>query len=233
VENHLHDAFQAVDDGTVFNEPRHVQALKDCIALHWARSKAYKQTHEVIMAAATVRGKRRWREQHESLLVAAFYDKYGFYPAGAGTLDHINDLLHEPPQMVVDGSLFAGRVSAHFERSRTFFRAQELEIGEVSGPGQLLIGDSPVLSFAREAGPWPVFRGPLFNSSTVVLLIGPRHLISLGREQKWISLLPAVVDNFNHFQVLAAERWVMYHPSGQLKGFVDGVLSEVQTLIAG
>jgi hypothetical protein len=41
VENHLPTAFAAVDNGTIFDHPDLVKVLKDCIALHWARSLAY------------------------------------------------------------------------------------------------------------------------------------------------------------------------------------------------
>lgn len=231
VETHLHEAFKSIDASTtepslIFTQPQQVQTFKDCIALHWARSIAYKALHELILVAARKRQKQRWREQQKGLLTAAFYDKYSLYPAGSEGLDHINDLVHEPHGVLADGSWFAGRVRTNFEKSRNFFRTQALQIGEVSGSDQLLIGDTPVLSFARKPGPWPFYRGPLFDSTTVVLPIGPRHLIGLGREQQWIQLPSAATDHFNRCQVLAAERWVMYHPSVDLSKFIGAVVSD-------
>jgi hypothetical protein len=57
VENHLHDAFQAVDDRSIFGKPRQIQILKDCIALHWARSKSYKEFHEKVLEVVTAHQK--------------------------------------------------------------------------------------------------------------------------------------------------------------------------------
>ena len=60
VENHLPVAFAAVDDGTILDRPGLVSVLKDCIALHWARSAAYKQAHEERFRTVTEQQKRLW-----------------------------------------------------------------------------------------------------------------------------------------------------------------------------
>jgi len=228
IENRLHDAFKAVDDESIFSQPDHVETIKKCIALHWARSKVYKDLHETILEAGREWHKRQWRQHYQPLLVAAFVSKYGLYPAGPEALDHINDLLYAPPAIITSGEFFASRVRSLVSRASGYFSTQALQIGRAAGSEQLLIGDTPMLSFKRgESGPLRDFRAPLFEAATVVLPIGPRHVAALGRQEKWIALDASAIEMLNVYQVLAAKDWVMYHPSGALMPFVDKIVTAI------
>ena len=129
VETHLPAAFAAVDDGTVLDHAGLVKVLKDCIALHWARSVAYKQTHEELLRTVTEQQKRWWLESFRPALERAFYLRYGLYPAGIEALNHINDLLHELPEIVTSGEWFARRVCHNpFDMARNHFAGSSLEV---------------------------------------------------------------------------------------------------------
>lgn len=86
---------------------------------------------------------------------------------------------------------------------------------------QFLIGDSPALSIAQRNG--QVYtKVPLLEAGTVILPIGPNHSIGLGKGgDKWIDLDESHVARLNTMQVNEATTWVMYHPSSDLKLFVD------------
>jgi len=130
VEDRLNDAFEALDNGTIFCHPAHVDTIKGCMALHWARSKAYKELHESLLEAGRQWHKQHWREQYPQLLAAAFVSKYGLYPAGPEALDHIHDLLYEPPAIIASGEFFASRVRSLISRSRDYFKTQRSKSGE-------------------------------------------------------------------------------------------------------
>jgi hypothetical protein len=227
VEDHLHDAFQAVDDRSIFSKPRQIQVLKDCIALHWARSKSYQEIHDKVLEFVTARHKEEWSRHRRDLLTTAFYYKYGLHAAGPEALAHINDELREPLDPVVNGSWFVTRLRANFEAARQRFQREHLEIGEPPAVQQLLIGDAPVLSFYRHGttGPLPSFRAPLNEAGMVLLPIGPRHIVGLGPAEKWIALDTNAVEEMNKFQVLATKDWVMYHPSSGLTTFIERVIT--------
>lgn len=127
VENHLPTAFATVDDGTVLDHPDLVKVLKGCIALHWARSAAYKKAHEKLLASVTEQQKHQWLENFKPELERAYYLRYGLYPAGTEALKHINDLLHETPEIVTVGEFFAKRVRHFFEVARKHFADSSLE----------------------------------------------------------------------------------------------------------
>jgi hypothetical protein len=233
IETRLRDAFKAVDDGSIFSQPDHIEAIKDCIALHWARSKVYKELHETLLEAGREWHKQQW-QYNWHLLVAAFVSKYGLYPAGPEALDHINDLVYRPPDIITSGELFAARVRLLVNRARDYFKDQALQIGRATGSEQLLIGDAPVLCFKRgESGLLRDFRAPLFEAMPVVLPIGPRHVATLGGQQKWISLESSGIEKLNLHQVLAAKDWVMYHPSSGLMSFVDMIVRAMDDAKAG
>jgi hypothetical protein len=58
------------------------------------------------LESATEKQKRKWLENFKPMLSRAFYGRYGLYPAGSEALKHIDDLLHEVPEIVtaVSGS---------------------------------------------------------------------------------------------------------------------------------
>jgi hypothetical protein len=221
VEQYLPAAFTAVADGTVLSRPDLVKVLKDCIALHWARNAAYKESHQELLKSVTEQQKRQWMENFRPVLERAFYQRYGLYPAGAEALEHINDLLHEVPDIVASGEFFAGRVRHYFEFARNHFSGSSLEVARPPAGNQFLIGDSPALSIATRNG--QVFtKVPLLEAGTITLPIGPHHSIGLGRGgDKWIDLDESHIVQLNTMQVDSAMAWVMYHPDSNLKPFVD------------
>ena len=63
------------------------------------------------------------------MLSRAFYDRYGLYPPGSETLEHIEDLLHEVPEIGTSGEWFAKRVRHDFDIARNHFTCSKLEGG--------------------------------------------------------------------------------------------------------
>jgi Protein of unknown function (DUF4238) len=225
VESHLSAAFAAVDDGTILDCPDLVMVLKKCIALHWARSAAYKKAHEELFENVTEQQKRQWLEDFRPVLERAFYFRYGLYPAGSEALEHINELLHEAPEIVTSGEFFAGRVRHNFDVARNHFASSNLEVARPPAGMQFLIGDSPALSIAVRNGQLYT-KVPLFDAGTITLPIGPGHSIGLGGGgDKWIDLDESHVAQLNAMQVNEAVIWVRYHPRSGLKSFVDAVRS--------
>lgn len=222
VETFLPAAFAAVDDETIFNQPDLVKVLKECIALHWARSATYKEAHERLFKDVTERQKQEWFAKFKPTLASAFYDRYGLYPAGDQALAHINDLVHEAPEIVVSGEWFAKRVREMFDFSRNHFANNKLEIGRPPVGHQLIIGDSPALTLKSD-GHSTSFGAPLLEAGTVLLPIGPTYVIGLGKADSWVDLDAGRVDLLNAMQARAALTWVMYHPSASMSTFIDQV----------
>ncbi|MGH3159023.1 MAG: DUF4238 domain-containing protein [Streptosporangiaceae bacterium] len=191
---------------------------------HWARSKAYKESHDELVKTVTEQQKRHWLENFRPLLEQAFYLRYGLYPAGMEALEHINDLLHETPEVVISGEYFAERVRHNFEFARNHFTTSSLEVARLPASMQFLIGDSPTLSIALRDGQIYT-RVPLLEAGAVAMPIGPKHSIGLGKGgDKWIDLGESHVAQLNAMQVNAAMTWVMYQPDSVLGTFVEETL---------
>ncbi|MBR7825766.1 DUF4238 domain-containing protein [Actinospica sp. MGRD01-02] len=224
VEDFLPAAFTSVDDKTILDKPDHVKVLKDCIALHWARSKAYKDTSEALLQEVTQRQKRLWMEQHRQLLVNAFYDRYGLYPVGDQALEHINELLHEIPEVIFSRH-FAERVRENFKTARNHFVNKKLEIARPPAGQQFLVGDAPALPVSNWDG--QIRKAALYEANTVLLPIGPNHALGLGKgDDKWIDLEASHVELINTMQTVEAISWVYYQPSSGLGTFVNTLRRE-------
>jgi hypothetical protein len=57
------------------------------------------------------------------------------------------------------------------------------------------------------------------DAHSIVLPIGPRHLLALGPTNMLGSIPRAVVDEINTVQILASDRYVYMHPRGELETF--------------
>jgi Protein of unknown function (DUF4238) len=183
----------------------------------------YKEAHMKLLEDVTEKQKRQWLENFKPVLGRAFYDRYGLYPAGDEALEHINDLLHETPEIVTSGEWFARRVRHNFDVARNHFADSKLEMARPPAGKQLLIGDSPGLSVASRNGQLYT-KVPLFEAGTITLPIGPNHSIGLGKGgDKWIDLDESHVVRLNAMQVNEATSWVIYHSRSGLKSFVDVV----------
>jgi hypothetical protein len=82
VENFLPESFAAVDGRTILGKPHLVKVLKDCVAPHWARSKAYKESHNRLLEKVTERQGREWMERLRLVLARTLCDRHGLYPLG-------------------------------------------------------------------------------------------------------------------------------------------------------
>lgn len=156
-------------------------------------------------------------------LIRAFQDRYSRLPVCDKELVHINDLLHQNPEIVESGEWFALRVRHFFDIARNHFVNSKLEVARPPKGSQFLCGDAPALTVATRNGQF-FARVPLLEAGTIVLPIGPDHAISLGKgEDKWLDLDEAYVQRFNQMQACEALTWVFYHPSSGLKEFVDQI----------
>lgn len=85
--------------------------------------------------------------------------------------------------------------------------------------GQFLIGDNPAVTLRTEGS---TTYGMAFGEAhTLVLPIGPRHLLALGPENVMGTVPRALVDRINTVQVHAAERYVYMHPKSGLQEFAS------------
>jgi hypothetical protein len=86
--------------------------------------------------------------------------------------------------------------------------------------GQFLIGDNPALTLSVKES--RTMYGMAFgDAQTLILPIGPKHLLSLGPEDVTLTVPRSFVDRLNAVQIHAADRYVYLHPESDLEPFVE------------
>ncbi len=224
VESDLREALAAVDDASVLSRPDCITTLKDCLAVHVARSKAMAWTRESALQRAADQLKVEMMAKEPGWLMARFRSRYGIIGVGFQALERAaDDFIKLAAPVVSTPKSFAASVREYFDYSRSFFALQALEVVTPEpGAGEFLLGDYPAvaLSKARQLLGGPRGAVGVNDAGTVVMPVGPRHAISLGPTQVFTGIPAGYVDQLNRVQVVNAFHEVCFRPDAGLEGFI-------------
>ncbi len=149
----------------------------------------------------------------------------GLYPAGPeARRQHAAELIAEA-LVKLDASPFSpDRMVALYDQVRPLVQGSELEIG-VATIGEFMISDTPAQSLgAGVPGVGPLGGVPWDRATTIVMPIGRRHVVGLGKQAGFVDLERTDVDYLNRVQVMAAEHELAWHPAADLMPFALGAL---------
>ncbi|MDQ6884552.1 MAG: DUF4238 domain-containing protein [Candidatus Dormibacteraeota bacterium] len=218
VERRLPPALAALDAGTLFQNQNDVNAIKDCIALHFARSFGLLWTRRTALDRAEAKVRAKILEEDRQFLERQFYLRHHFYPAGSEGLQLAADeFIAEAERLIDNPETFSKTVRETFEVVLARFGASELEISSPEhGAGEFLIGDAPALTLRRGSlGGGPHGGVPIFEADTVIMPLGPRHLASLSITERVHDLTQDQMTTVNRSQVINAFNEVCFR-SGDL-----------------
>jgi len=220
-EDRLHDALAALDSGTLSASAMHQEAIKDAIALHYARSTAARIVHFRTFVQVYAASRALWMTDWRPGLEAAFYRAKGFYAAGEQALGRFLDEVMQPSlDMAASGQLFRVRAEEIYRQARARISGSALEILS-PGDSEFLIGDVPALTIRRGCPQPGVAAGiALGDASTVIMPLGPRHLAALARTSLTAQLTLEQVAAANTYQVKGAAEYVWLRPGSGLEKFV-------------
>jgi hypothetical protein len=119
------------------------------------------------------------------------------------------------------GKLFRTSIEDPFYKVRAMASTWGVEVlTPETGSGQFLIGDNPAVTIRTE-GSTTMYGMAFGDAHTLVLPIGPRHLLALGPQNVMGTVPRALVDRLNTVQVHAAERYVYMHLKSGLQEFAS------------
>jgi len=221
VEDRLPEALVAVEEGSIFDSTSLVDLLRDCLAMHWARS------HNLVAMYESVLPRILW-DQEEQMLCDPMVDHIfrsqhqGLWPAGPeGRALGARRVRERVVEMFHASGFLPQRMLANFDEARARVAGVPLQI-VLAGPGEFLIGDSPAQSLNKDrAGVGPLGGVPWGDATTVTMPLGRRHAIALGRQSEYVCLDQRQVDIVNRFQLSAARCQVAWHPDASVRGFVE------------
>ena len=221
VETPAKAAIAAVRAGTPFADPRHAATLRDLIVLHYVRSLHYRDVHTDSVERARMRLVAKVITQYPEQLRIEALRETGLYLSGPAALGAFTERLIERSTFMRDresGKLFRTSVEDTFHKMRDLASTRRLEV-ITPETGQFLIGDNPALTLSVK-GSRTIYGMAFGDAQTLLLPVGPRHLLSLGTEEVMLTVSQLFVDRLNAVQVHAARRYVYLHPESSLEPFV-------------
>jgi hypothetical protein len=188
------------------------EAVRDCLALHWARGSAVKEVSE--------RAYRRVRQRsmgdlaaHPDVL-AALHERATGLEAGPEDLRAVNERLHSGPTEILSGEHFSERVQHFFEKARRYFAGRSLQVGVCADDAEdLLLSDCPVLTPSRSRPGLNPEQGVRLDQAHAALMpVGPRVLVSLHSEPERAVVAASDAARMNDWQRSVRKRQMYRRP---------------------
>jgi hypothetical protein len=223
VEDRLPEALDAVEAGTVLKDPGLSNVLRECLALHWARSRTLISMYEQALPRILDRQEREmWADPD---LVSVFRDQHhGLWPAGpAGLMEAARGVRERVEKNFKESGFVGSRFLANFYEAKSRADGVSLQIGVSRGTG-FLIGDAPAQSLKTgHRGVGPLGGVPWGEANTVFMPLGPHHVMSLNRTDEYVDMNEDNVRIVNRIQIVAAHQHVVWHPDADFADLVDEV----------
>jgi len=222
VERRVPAALSAVHAGTPFADPLHVAALHDLIVLHYVRSYHYRRVHIDAFARARVGLVGQLIRKYPAQLGREALRETGLHLTGSESLGAFAERLIDRSAVVRDhesGKIFRTSIEDMYYKVRAMAATWRLEV-LMPETGQFLMGDNPAVTLRRD-GTNTSYGVAFGDAHTLVLPIGPGHLLALGPENVMGTVPRSVVDELNAVQIHAADRYVYMHPRSGLEAFTQ------------
>ncbi|MGW2255186.1 DUF4238 domain-containing protein [Kitasatospora sp. NPDC001660] len=227
-ENRLPAALAAVDNGSVLADPQAKDTLRDAIALHYTRSLRVRDIHHNSWQQTYTAHRTRLLTTDADRVRQAALAEYGLHLAGPDGLEYFVDLFLQPStDLYESGALFRTSLENLFAKARQRLANASLHV-VTAGAGEFLIGDSPAISVRNTRPGQRVLNIALGDASTVLLPLGPRHLVTLSREDRAFIASREQVDELNRLQIQAAERYVHHRPGEAITRFIRQTCAAVR-----
>jgi hypothetical protein len=217
-ETLLATALDELDEGGVPERgSRTEQTVKDCLALHWARSHSFK-------AAADKAWERVRRAHAEDLLARRpellawiFAQRTGRDDPTPQDLADVNDDLHQGPEDIVDGRHFSERVRHFYAEAQAKFADRSLQVGRcLPDTRDLVISDNPVITPSRRKPGLNAEQGvALGDAHGVGMPLGPRLFVSLTDRPHAAKISDAQAAVLNDWQASIRRTHLIRRPPGE------------------
>lgn len=189
-------------------------AVIACLAMHWARSKAVRDTSDRIYAEQRRLSMDRLA-QLPGALDWAHFAATGVHAAGPEARRLANERLHTGPPEIVSGARFAERVIDFYEEALDWYGRQHLQIYDIPADApDLIVSDAPVLTPASAGtGLSPLSGVPLRKASSVAMPLGPRLAVSLNPVPERVTVTREHAEELNAMQCRAAAEFLYRRPT--------------------
>lgn len=235
VEDALPGALAVIDAGGPL-DPATVAVLRDCVAMHWARSADLIRLHDDVFRLARVRGIEELARRLEGDPRVEFSYRqahHGLRPTSGERrreARRIAERIYDESVAGIESSSYrADRMLELFEIARSSFRDSGVEVLIASPGEELLIGDSPAKTVSKDglrSGPFA--RVPLTDAGSVWMPVGPGAAIALGRTSSYAKIDPPMVEWLNRVQAGGGIDRVACRPGSPLEARLPSLLGSAR-----
>ena len=218
-ENAWPKARAAVEDGSALGDAAVVALLRECIAVHMARTHDLLLVHEETIRRAVEASTASIAE--DPAVAAIYRERFGRDAADPeDSRDFARLLLEEAAREVQASAFTADSIMEAYTEARRVVDSKGVEIYEADDR-EFLIGDAP----AQTIGDGLEHLGPLegvpwSHARSILMPITRRHTIALGPENILMTVGREGVERLNAAQIRAAHGHVAWHPEAGLEAFV-------------
>ena len=220
VEKRVPFALEAIHGGKALGNPRVVSTIRDCLAMHMARTLDILAVDEAVWQRAS--------EQSVASIAArpstavSFRTRRGVDPVGLGALElEARTIYEEAVTAVKASSHTAESMLERYDDARAFLDGLNVEIGRAV-EGEFLISNAPAQAIKFDnTGVGGLDGIPWRSADTILMPVDRRFTIGVSRAGGTIDLPQRIVDQLNRRQILAAHEHVAWHPDANLRPFAD------------
>lgn len=223
VEKRLSYAFELVEERKILESEEFSNTIKDCIALHFARSFA--------MAEIYSKSLPHYQQQVIDGVLAevspadVVHAMTGLLVPDASAHLLASDYIGKAFEADVEKRGFLAQLlTDKYEQGRELAANNSLEFWYASD-GEFVIGDTPVVSFNQERDAVGVLNGVAWNDAdAIVMPLGPNHVVALSKEPAYMEADARTVEWLNVMQVRGALKDVYFRPeSGIDEALIDAL----------
>jgi hypothetical protein len=226
VEKMLPHVFKLLDDDELL-KPRNLQyltVLKDCMALHWARSFAIK-----VMVD-------RLKDHFGSKIADHVLSKFpvqsvarafsGFYIPELRVEQFARDSVPRAFEKDLEQGFLRDQLLKLFTEAKKRIASFGIEIG-VALKSEFVLGDCPVVTYDKDTDRAGVLFGATWSDANAIFMpAGPRHVIALAKENRRRELLEGEVVSVNKLEIRAAFQEIYFRSDSGLGSVIAEALRE-------
>lgn len=212
VEGKLKRAFELIDAGQIL-DPRnvaHLELIKKCMALHWARSFALTVILRGLMPNAVnsiVNGVLR-----QYTPTQAVHAMTGLYVTGFDAKDVFQRLVYDQLDAELRQNFLREQFLHHYREAYGRMSGFSLEVGHASA-SEFVLTDCPVVTWDKDRRISGVLYGAAWTDADAIFMaVGPKHIVALSHTGRYRELSEGQVVEMNKRQVEAAYREIYFRP---------------------
>ncbi len=216
VEKKLPHIFKLLDDDDLLKRKnlQYLAVLKDCMAMHWARSFAIRAMVDRLKVQYGSKIADDVLSRFPAQSVARAFS--GIYLPELRVEQFARDSVQRAFEKDLEQGFLRDQFLKYFAEAKKRIASFGIEIG-VALKSEFVLGDCPVVTYDKDTDRAGVLFGATWADANAIFMpIGPRHVIALAKDNRRRDLSEGMVVAINKLQVRAAFQEIYFRSDSGL-----------------